>query len=127
MSNMDNGSINLLCSLDMTKGFDTISHKVLLHKLRYYGFNENVISWFNSYLSERTQFVKYNSRVSSELPIQGGVPHGSVLGPILFILYVNDLVNIFTDCNFTMYADDTNLYCHYKKQKHKVSFKPVLI
>ena len=112
MSNMDNGSINLLCSLDMTKGFDTISHKVLLHKLRYYGFNENVISWINSYLSERTQFVKYNSRVSSELPIQRGVPQGSVLGPILFILYVNDLVNIFTDCNCTMYADDTNLYCH---------------
>ena len=96
----------------MTKVFDTISHKVLLYKLRYYGFNENVISWFNSYLSERTQFVKYNSRVSSEFPIERSVPQGSVLGPILFILYVNNLPNIFTDCNCTMFADDTNLYCH---------------
>ena len=91
--------------------YEAISHKVLLYKLRHYGFNENVISWLNSYLSERTQFVKYNSRVSSESP-KMDVPQGSVLGPILFILYVNDLANIFTDCNCTMYADDTNLYCH---------------
>jgi hypothetical protein len=109
-SNINKGQVNVMCSLDMAKGFDTISHKILLHKLKYYGFNVNSILFFESYLSNRRQIVKYNGNVSSDLPVSIGVPQGSVLGPILFILYVNDLPD-FLNCNCEMYADDSTLYC----------------
>ena len=96
----------------MPKAFDTVSHKLLLYKLRYYGFNENSVSWLTSYLSDRRPVVKYCSKISANLPISRGVPQGSVLGPLLFILFINEFTAIFSDSSCHMYADDTSLYCH---------------
>ena len=109
--NVNNNLISAVCALDMAKGFDCIPHKILLYKLRYYGFSDSSVKWFESYLSGRSQIVKYGSNHSSELLVPMGVPQGSILGPLLFILYVNDLNSIFENCNCKMYADDTTLYC----------------
>ena len=109
--NVNNNLISAVCALDMAKGFDCIPHKILLYKLRYYGFSDSSVKWFESYLSGRSQIVKYGSNHSSELLVPMGVPQGSILGPLLFILYVNDLPSIFENCNCKMYADDTTLYC----------------
>ena len=109
---MNDGSVSAVCALDMAKGFDTITHRLLLHKLSYYGFDHSAVTWFESYLSRRTQIVKGLNTVSSPLPISIGVPQGSILGQLLFILDINDLPSIFTDCQCQMYADDTTLYCN---------------
>ena len=113
-SGINDNLVNVLCSLDMAKGFDTVSHKILLHKLEHYGFSTISIKWFESYLTNRSQVVKYNGIVSSESPVSIGVKQGSVLGPILFLIYVNDFPSIFDDCHCEMFADDTTLVCRAK-------------
>ena len=79
--------------LDLSKAFDTINHEILLYKLENYGFRGIVIDWFKSYLSDRKQFVRYQMHNSDHKTIKCGVPQGSFLGPLLFNLYVNDIVN----------------------------------
>ena len=109
----DYGCVSAVCTIDMAKGFDTIPHNVLIHKLSFYGFSKLTVNWFESYLNGRFQRLKTNGNISSELPINIGVPQGSILGPILFILYINDLHYAFTDnCTTHGYADDTSLSCH---------------
>ena len=78
--------------LDLSKPFDTIDHKILLYKLKHYGFRGVVLKLFTNYLSNRTQYVSYNSYKSGLRDIVCGVPQGSILGPLLFILYVNDVM-----------------------------------
>ena len=74
--NIDEGKINTVCSLDIAKGFDTISPSVLLHKMRFYGFNGHSLTWFKSYLSGPTQIFKSNSKLATILPVHIGVPQG---------------------------------------------------
>ena len=93
--------------LDMRKAFDTVDHKILLQKLEYYGFRGRSLKWFLSYLEERRQVVKFGNSTSNELRLSVGVPQGSNLGPILFLIYINDIVKSSTKLHFSMFADDT--------------------
>ena len=105
--------------LDLSKAFDTLNHSTLLDKLQHYGIRGTAYNWFSSYLSNRTQFTFYNCHQSATSNISTGVPQGSILGPLLFIIYVNDITNATTDTNFILFADDTNIIFNYGKQMTK--------
>jgi Reverse transcriptase (RNA-dependent DNA polymerase) len=95
--------------IDLKKAFDTIDHQILLKKLYHYGIRGVAYDWFESYLAGRQQYVTINNITSSLRPVVCGVPQGSILGPLLFILYINDIVNCSKTLFFTLFADDTNL------------------
>lgn len=95
--------------IDLSKAFDTINHKILLAKLRYYGLDPNAISWFDSYLSNRKQFVEVDGYRSETKYIRTGVPQGSTLGPLLFIIYMNDINEASDVLRSILFADDTSL------------------
>lgn len=97
--------------IDLRKAFDTIHHKLLLKKLQRYGIRGTANDWLRSYLSERTQYVHMNGVDSLEQTITYGVPQGSVLGPKLFIMYINDVCNILQKMSCVLFADDTSLCC----------------
>ena len=99
----------LLLLVDYSKAFDLVDHDILLHKLWHYGIRGKAHDWFRSYLSNRRQFVSIEDKISNTNGIRYGVPQGSVLGPLLFILYINDLPNISDKVRFILYADDANI------------------
>ena len=110
--NMDKGMATALAFLDLRKAFDTVDRKLLLHKLSRMLKSKITISWLEAYLSDRGQKTKVNSTISDISSIQVGVPQGSILGPLLFLLYMNDLPKVVKLCNIALYADDTAIYVH---------------
>jgi hypothetical protein len=100
--------------IDLQKAFDTLDHKILLEKLCFYGIRGLALDWFKNYLENRKQCVYLDNTLSSFNSIVSGVPQGSILGPLLFILYINDIVNCSSMLYFILFADDTNMIYYSK-------------
>ena len=107
--NIDNGLINGVIFIDLKKAFDTIDHKILLRKLASYGIDHWVLKWFDSYRSDRQQKCVVNGELSGARAVTRGVPQGSLIGPLLFLIYINDLPNCLSKALPRMYADDTSI------------------
>ncbi len=110
LNNINDGFINGACFFDLAKCFDSIDHEVLLIKMEKYGIRGSELSWFLNYLSERSQVVAVNGLVSEFDDVTTGVPQGSVLGPILFLICINDLPSCLTTTSGNIFADDTAIH-----------------
>ena len=109
--NIDQGQLTGAVFIDLRKAFDTVNHDVLLDKLTEIGVLGHERDWFSHYLMNRTQSVEFQGVTSCPVGISVGVPQGSILGPLLFLLHVNDLPGMTSECSILMYADDTVLFC----------------
>ena len=106
---IDNGQVNGVVYIDLSKAFDSVDHGLLLLKLQHLGCDTNALSWFDAYLSNRVQRTVVNGVLSDRMYIDVGVPQGSILGPLLFVIFINDLASISPSIDIDMYADDTTL------------------
>ena len=106
---MDKQKVTAVVLLDMSKAFNSLNHDILLLKLQDIGLSSVALNWFSSNLSNRFQAVRINSELSDKLPVQSGVPQGSILWPILFNIYVNHLPSVPQCCKSKTYVDDNKL------------------
>ena len=106
---MDNNLLTINIYLDLSKAFDTLDHEILLYKLHYYGMNDLSLKFIENYLVNRTQQVEYYDILSNPLVVKCAVPQGSILGLLLFLIYVNDIVIATNNFYPILYADDTTL------------------
>ena len=107
---MDEDKYTIGIFLDLSKAFDTVNHQILLNKLEHYGIRGLCLKWFESDLHGRTQIVKFGDHRSNKMSLTTGVPQGSILGPLLFLLYINDIENSSDILSLVLYADDTNAF-----------------
>ena len=110
ISDLDKGKHVIGLFLDLSKAFDVISHEILTLKLKHYGFQSDTLALLKSYLSNRFQYSYVNEKLSQKLKIEQGVPQGSILGPLLFNTFINDLVNVSNVLSYLLYADDSNMF-----------------
>jgi len=110
LESFDNNNFTLGVFLDLSKAFDTINHSTLLKKLEHYGIRGVALEWFRNYLLDRKQYVHFNGINSNQQCVTCGVPQGSVLGPLLFIIYTNDLPNALRSSRCILFADDTTIF-----------------
>ena len=111
---LDRGEVTIAVITDFSKAFDTVDYFSLMRKLHSLNISTSVLNLFASYLTDRTQYVKVNEKFPSHKTVNFGVPQGSILGPILFNIYVSDMKEICDDCMCVQYADDSNIYKHCK-------------
>ena len=114
---LDNSEFSAGVFIDLQKAFDTVDHKILIKKLEHYGIRGTCNNWFRSYLTERKQYVSINGFESEKVNMEYGVPQGSVLGPLLFLIYINDLNTAIKFCTTRLFADDTCLLIKNKSLK----------
>ena len=118
---LDDSEMVLLTLLDYSKAFDTANHKLIVAKLKYFGFQENALSWITSYLSNRSQMVRTDTDSDWKV-IQNGVPQGSILGPLLFTVLVSDISDNITSGSYHTYADDVQWYLNFKHSEAATAF-----
>ena len=109
LHSLNKNKISLLLLIDFSKAFDMVDHNILLYKLQHYGIRGKTLKWLKSYLHERKQYVSINGTNSSSRSITYGIPQGSILGPLLFIIYINDIPEVDKLAKFILYADDANI------------------
>ena len=125
---IDKGETPFVVFIDLSKAFDTLDHEIMLSKLESYGITNTALSWFRNYLTNRTQYVAYDDEVSSCQYIHTGVPQGSVLGPLLFLIYMNDISKVSEIFCSILFADDTSLaspICAFSMGTHNPTNKTI--